>query len=93
MIFRDLDLNQPASLDYEMDYSIRGHRIEIKAVVDKRPSVIIDGDRASAKRLSDEAREFLPSNVFVYYSGKNDRIEQLFQAHQKRFNRRMEITA
>lgn len=93
IIFRDLDLNQPASLTYEMDYNIRGHHIEIEAIVGKRPKVMIDGDGASAKRLSEEAREFLPSTIFVYYSGKNERIAQLFQAHQRRFNRRMEITA
>jgi predicted ATPase len=92
-IFRDLDLNLVASLDYELDYSIRDHRIEIKAQSGKRPAVVIDGERASAKRLSDEARAFLPSNVFVYYSGKNDRIEKLFEAHQRRFNDLMEITA
>jgi predicted ATPase len=92
-IFRDLDLNEVASLDYEMDYNIRGHHIEIRALRDKRPTVRIDGERESAKRLSDDAREFLPSNVFVYYSGKNERIEKLFQAHQQRFNQRMEITA
>jgi predicted ATPase len=92
-IFRDLDLNQVASLDYEMDYSIRDHSVEIKASNGKRPSVLIDNERATAKRLSDEARTFLPSSVFVYYSGKNERIERLFQAHQRRFNQRMEITA
>jgi predicted ATPase len=90
IIFRDLDLYQPASFDYEMDYSLRGHQIQITAVNGKRPTVIIDGKRGSAKQLSDSAREYLPSNVFVYYSGKNDRIEQLFRAHQKRFNERME---
>ena len=92
-IFRDLDLNQPACLDYEMDYSIRDHQIEIKAIKGKRPEIMIDGNRISAKQLSDDAREYLPSNVFVYYSGKNERIEQLFQAHQRRFNERMEIVA
>ncbi|MEA2560547.1 MAG: hypothetical protein QOH06_2051 [Acidobacteriota bacterium] len=92
-IFRDLDLGQAAALDYELDYMIRGHRIEIKALVGKRPAIVIDGERAASRRLSEEAREFLPSNVFVYYSGKNERIEQLFQAHQRRFNQRMEITA
>lgn len=92
-IFRDLDLNEVASLDYELDYNIRGHQIQIKALRDKRPEVVIDGEPVSAKRLSEDAREFLPSNVFVYYSGKNERIEKLFQAHQRRFNRRMEITA
>jgi predicted ATPase len=89
-IFRDLDLNKTASFDYEMDYHIREHQIKIKAVNGKLPVVMIDGERSSAKHLSDNAREFLPSNVFVYYSGKNDRIERLFQAHQKRFNELME---
>jgi predicted ATPase len=93
IIFRDLDLNQPASFDYEMDYSIRGHQIKLTALSGKRPTVTIDDKRGSAKQLSDEAREYLPSNVFVYYSGKNDRIEQLFKAHQRRFNERMEISA
>jgi predicted ATPase len=92
-IFRDLDLNQVASLNYELDYKIRDHFIEIKALTGKRPTVLIDGERTSAKRISDDAREFLPSNVFVYYSGKNERIERLFQAHQRRFTQRMEITA
>ena len=92
-IFRDLDLNLVASLDYELDYSIRDHFIEIKASTGKRPSVLIDNERATAKRLSDDARSFLPSSVFVYYSGKNERIERLFQAHQKRFTQRMEISA
>ena len=93
IIFRDLDLNQPANFAYEMDYSIRDHQIKLTALSGKRPTVIIDGKRGSAKQLSDEAREYLPSNVFVYYSGKNDRIEQLFKAHQRRFNDRMEISA
>jgi predicted ATP-binding protein involved in virulence len=92
-IFRDLDLNQLAAFDYELDYGIRGHHIELKAQMGKRPAVTIDGEQATAARLSNEARELLPSNVFVYYSGKSDRIEQLFQAHQRRFNQRMEITA
>jgi len=92
-VFRDLDLNREAALDYEMDYQIRGHHIEIKAQKNRRPMVLINGERTSAKKLSEEAREYLPSNVFVYYSGKNERIERLFQAHQQRFNRRMEITA
>ena len=93
MIFRDLDLYQPASFAYEMDYIIRDHQIKLMALSGKRPTVIIDGKRGSAKQLSEEAREYLPSNVFVYYSGKNDRIEQLFKAHQQRFNNRMEISA
>jgi predicted ATPase len=92
IIFRDLDLNRPSSFDYEMDYSIRDHQIRLMTLSGKRPTVVIDGKRGSAKQLSDEAREYFPSNVFVYYSGKNDRIEQLFKAHQRRFNESMEIS-
>jgi recombinational DNA repair ATPase RecF len=84
-LFRDLDLNNAASLDYELDYTIRSHRIEISAEHGKKPAVTIDGERSTATTLAEHAREYLPSHVFTYYSGKNARIERLFQAHQKRF--------
>lgn len=92
-IFRDLDLGNVATLDYELDYEIRSHQVGVKATNGRRPSVTIDGERATAGRLKDEARELLPSNIFVYYSGRNERIERLFREHQDRFNRRLEITA
>lgn len=92
-IFRDLDLNQPAALDYELDYSIRGHQISIQAQSGKQPKVKINGKKTFAKRISKEAKEYLPSNIFVYYSGKNERLEKLFQAHQIRSIDRMEISA
>lgn len=85
-IFRDLDLNNVAALGYELDYGIRGHSIEIKAQAGKRPAVVIDGKPSSASQLSEHAREYLPSHIFTYYSGKSERIEQLFQAHQRRFS-------
>ena len=37
-------------------------------------------------------RELLPAHIFAYYSGRNERIEALFQEHQRRFNQRQEIT-
>ncbi|MCP4700397.1 MAG: AAA family ATPase [Gammaproteobacteria bacterium] len=85
IIFRDLDLNNAASLDYELDYRVRGHGVQIKAIEGKKPAVVINGKRSSATALAEHAREYLPSHLFTYYSGKNERIEQLFQAHQKRF--------
>lgn len=84
-IFRDLDLNNAAAIDYEMDYTLRGHRICLTAVSGKKPKVVINNQRSSAGALAEHARAYLPSHVFTYYSGKNERIEQLFQAHQKRF--------
>jgi len=88
IIFRDLDLKNKPEFAYKLDYEIRGHRVEIHAesVVDL-PWVTINKKKRSATYLSDHAAEYLPSNVFVYYSGKNQRIEALFQAHQNRFNK------
>ena len=103
-IFRDLDLNLPASLDYELDYEVRGYRIQIQASVGESPSVLIDGKAVEAWKLSDthrkspetdkpergSARLFLPSHVFTYYSGKNERLESLFRQHQKDFIDRLD---
>lgn len=105
-IFRDVDLNQDAAFDYTLEYEIRGHIVRIQADLSKqrRPYVWVDGDRVSQDYLSkndppeklprDERRgpRLLPTHVFAYYSGRNERIEALFQEHQRRFNLRQEIT-
>jgi len=86
-IFRDVDLNHDAGFDYELDYQIRGHAITLKAdrALGNRPVVTINGKPSSQSHLSEHAKEYLPSHVFAYYSGKNERLEALFQAHQERF--------
>lgn len=105
-IFRDVDLDRDAAFDYTLEYEIRGHVVRIQADLAKqrRPFVSVDGDRVSQDYLNkndppdktprDERRgpRLLPSHVFAYYSGRNERIEALFQDHQKRFNRLQEIT-
>lgn len=106
-IFRDIDLNRDAAFDYTLEYSIRGHtvRIEADTAKPKRPFVWVDGDRVSQDYLTkndppekapiDKRRgpRLLPTHIFAYYSGRNERIEALFQEHQRRFNQRQEITA
>ncbi|MBD9420714.1 AAA family ATPase [Achromobacter sp. ACM04] len=105
-IFRDIDLDRDAAFDYTLEYEIRGHLVRIQADLGKqrRPFVWVDGDRVSQDYLNkndppdktphDERRgpRLLPSHVFAYYSGRNERIEALFQDHQKRFNRLQDIT-
>ncbi|MGB3318268.1 MAG: AAA family ATPase [Sphingopyxis granuli] len=93
-IFRDVDLDRDAAFDYELEYLIRDHAVRIKAdlAAQKRPYVWIDGQAESQGFLL-RNRELLPSHIFAYYSGRNERIEALFQEHQRRFNRRQEITA
>lgn len=105
-IFRDVDLDREAAFDYTLEYGIRGHtvRIEADTAKQKRPFVWVDGDRVSQEYLTkndtpgkeslDHRRgpRLLPTHIFAYYSGRNERIEALFQEHQRRFNQRQEIT-
>jgi predicted ATPase len=93
-LFRDVDLDREAAFDYTLEYGIRGHavRIEADTAKQKRPFVWVDGKAESQGYLL-KNRELLPSHIFAYYSGRNERIEALFQEHQRRFNQRQEITA
>jgi len=92
-IFRDLDLDREAAFDYTLEYSIRDHvvRIEADTAKQKRPFVWVD-DKAGSQGYLLKNRELLPTHIFAYYSGRNERIESLFQEHQRRFNQRQEIT-
>ncbi len=92
-IFRDVDLDREAAFDYTLEYSIRDHavRIEADTAKQKRPYVWVDGKAESQGYLL-KNRELLPAHIFAYYSGRNERIEALFQEHQRRFNQRQEIT-
>ena len=92
-IFRDVDLDREAAFDYTLEYSIRGHavRIEADTAKQKRPYVWVDGKAESQGHLL-KNRELLPAHIFAYYSGRNERIEALFQEHQRRFNQRQVIT-
>jgi len=107
MIFRNIDLDLDAPFDYTLEYEIRGHavRIEAESEKQKRPFVWVDQDRVSQdyvirndppeKTPQDKRRgpRLLPSHIFAYYSGRNERIEILFREHQRRFTRRQEIVA
>lgn len=92
-IFRDVDLDREAAFDYTLEYSIRDYvvRIEADTSKQKRPYVWVDGKAESQGYLL-KNRELLPAHIFAYYSGRNERIEGLFQEHQRRFNQRQEIT-
>lgn len=90
-IFRDVDLDRDAALDYTLAYDIRGHTVKLQAdtAKQKRPYVWVDG-KAESQGFLLKNRELLPSHIFAYYSGRNERIEALFQEHQRRFIRGLE---
>jgi predicted ATPase len=92
-LFRDVDLDREAAFDYSLEYEIRDKIVRINAdtAKQKRPYVWVDGKSESQGYLL-KNRELIPSHIFAYYSGRNERIEQLFQEHQRRFNLRQEIT-
>jgi energy-coupling factor transporter ATP-binding protein EcfA2/ABC-type transport system involved in cytochrome c biogenesis ATPase subunit len=106
-IFRDIDLNRDPAFDYTLEYGIRDHVVKIQAdsSKQKRPFVWVDGDKVTQDYLTtnqapgqtprDDRRgpRLLPTHIFAYYSGRNERIETLFQDHQLRFTKRQEITA
>lgn len=94
-IFRTIDLEIDPPFEYTLEYEIRGRIVRIQAdfdVLKTRSTVWVDGKKETQSYLS-KNRELQPSHIFAYYSGRNERIEQLFQEHQRRFNLRQEITA
>jgi predicted ATPase/uncharacterized protein YnzC (UPF0291/DUF896 family) len=98
-IFRNIDLDLESEtldkqpLDYTLEYEIRGRVVKLQAdtAKQKRPYVWVDGEKQSQGYLL-KNRELLPSHLFAYYSGRNERIETLFQEHQRRFIRSTEAS-
>ena len=92
-LFRDIDLDRDAEFDFTLEYVIRDRNVKIHAVTaqQKRPYVWVDGKAESQGYLL-RNRELLPSHIFVYYSGRNERIEALFREHERRFTQRMKST-
>jgi len=89
-IFRDLDLNRSTEFNYEIDYTCRGHSIKVNAMDGKGRVEISDCETGETKEhalsyLERKGKLYLPSHIFAYYSGRNERIEALFQQHQQRF--------
>ncbi|MDX8347805.1 AAA family ATPase [Cognatiyoonia sp. IB215446] len=85
-IFRDLDLGKPTEFRYAMAYKCHGRTVEIdNRLVRKKQTIKVDGKSLSKKAFSEGKSEFLPDNVFGYYSGTSRRLEKLFDTHQARY--------
>jgi hypothetical protein len=92
IIFRDLDLGEPPSLEFEVRYECRGKQITILSA--KRGganslSFTCDNEIIQLSAWKNGARQFLPSNVFGYYSGPSNRFESHFTKHQENFYRQL----
>lgn len=86
-IFRAIDLDEKTEFSYSLNYECRGHDIQVDFNVDntKKSRVNIDGVKRSFAYLKNNAIEYLPLNIFTYYSGTNWRVEELFVKHQTQF--------
>ena len=85
IIFRDLDLDDDTTVfDYEIIYRCKDHNIKISSYEGKR-IIKVNGDVISKSQFKTNKDEYLPSNVFAYYSGNEKRMEEHFARHQQKF--------
>ena len=85
IIFRDLDpAEDTTQFDYEISYCCKEHDIEISSYDGKR-IIKVHEDAISKSQFKKKKDEYLPSNVFAYYSGNEKRMEEHFARHQQRF--------
>jgi predicted ATPase len=88
-IFRDIDLDNKASFDYELDYVIGRDKNAIKIIAkkDEKVKVSVNNNKLEEQNiLLKNENSYLPRHIFTYYSGKNERIEKLFLDHQKKYS-------
>ena len=90
MIFRDLDLERsPVVLkktqkfEYYIQYTCRDRNIEVEFSSKGGYKFIINSDRLRSKsQFFKNKKEYLPSHVFVYYSGLSERLKSLYADHK-----------
>lgn len=84
-IFRDLDLDEDTTtFDYEIFYRCKKNNVEISSY-DRKRIIKVNGDTISKSQFKTKKDEYLPSNVFAYYSGNEKRMEEHFVRHQQKF--------
>jgi predicted ATPase len=87
-IFRNLDLLADPPFKYILEYEIREKRLRIDADPHRdrdKTQILVDGKKIPFRSLSDANRQYLPNNVFGYYSGVSRRFERIFMKHRDIF--------
>lgn len=84
-IFRDLDFELTPIFDFYLKYECKGHQVEID-VNKQLYQFTIDGTKLKSKIIFFKNKnEYLPKHIFVYYSGINNRMRELFNPHLKKY--------
>jgi len=101
IVFRDLDLEvapklqkKTEKLEYNIKYNCRGKSIEVDYTENEGYQFIVDGEKLRSKsQFFKNKNEYLPSHVFVYYSGLSERLRDLYAKHKvKQFEKMMTLT-
>lgn len=89
IIFRNLDLIKAPELGYDLTYKIKDYWINIKADPQEKihTRIKINGKAISLSKFHENKNEYLPNNIFSYYSGPSNRLESHFNEHQRRFSK------
>lgn len=90
IIFRDLDLErspvvpkQNESFEYVIKYNCRNNNIEIDYTKKGGYKFIVNDEKLRSKtHFFKKKNEYLPSHVFVYYSGLSERLKSLYADHK-----------
>lgn len=81
-IFKHIDLDlPPPAFSFKLRYSISGRMIGIESEKGAW-ALSVDDKRLSLKEFQQQKNDFLPDTIFAYYSGDNDRLEDVFYDHQ-----------
>ncbi|WP_052247419.1 AAA family ATPase [Alteromonas macleodii] len=81
-VFRDLEDKKPSDFYYEIEYEIRGIKVQVFNNPDSSPKqkFFIDDIKLAKKGdFNNGLDTYLPKYVFSYYSGWNQRLERLFE--------------
>lgn len=95
LIFRHLDLDDPAPFDYRLGYECRGSDIEVVAkegrypTFRRRPSGDGTFEKLARREFMEEDDDYRPlyrpAFVFGYYSGPSNRLASLYERHRNRY--------
>jgi predicted ATPase len=105
LIFCNLDLQKSPSFKYKLEYQIREKKIRIDAdpkrkhgkthvtVIEQKMSqdgkIISVEVRKPFKSLVENSRQYLPNNIFGYYSGEVERFPFIFEKHLKDYTKKI----
>lgn len=94
VIFRDLYLGNRSNFKYKIEYEHSERKIEITSNTtpgSKRYEIREGGEEVTIKKFEKRKGDYLPSNIFAYYSGPNRRIESYFDEHLREFYKAQRI--